>query len=161
MQVPSLTSVHWGSGVAVSCGAGCRHSLDPTWLWLWCRLAAAAPIQPLTWDSSHAMGEALEKKIRLGKKKKGRELIENFSLGTFLKVQQMDGGDCCTTMSLMPLNYTLKNVIMINFIFCICWYNWKENWIRSSLNTAAASLCNLWYGVSTFSLSLWIFLRIF
>ena len=34
-----------GSGVAVSCAVGCRHGSDPTWLWLWCRLAAVAPIR--------------------------------------------------------------------------------------------------------------------
>ena len=33
-----------GSRVAVSCGVGCRHSLHLVFLWLWCRLAAAALI---------------------------------------------------------------------------------------------------------------------
>ena len=28
----------------MSCGIGCRHGLDPKLLWLWRRLAAAAPI---------------------------------------------------------------------------------------------------------------------
>ena len=46
-SVPALAQWVKGSGVAVSCGIGCRHSLDPTLLWLWCRVAAAAPIQPL------------------------------------------------------------------------------------------------------------------
>ena len=31
-------------GVAVSYGVGHRHSLDLALLWLWCRLAAVAPI---------------------------------------------------------------------------------------------------------------------
>ena len=36
----------------MSCGAGCRHSLDPVWLWLWLwhRVAAAALIQPPAWE---------------------------------------------------------------------------------------------------------------
>ena len=29
----------YGSGIAVSCGIGCRHGLDPELLWLWWRLA--------------------------------------------------------------------------------------------------------------------------
>ena len=32
------------SGVAVSCGVGCRHGSDPVLLWLWCRPAAVALI---------------------------------------------------------------------------------------------------------------------
>ncbi len=53
-----------GSGVAVSCGIGCRRGLDPALLWLWHRLAAAAPIGPLAWESPHAVGVALEKAKR-------------------------------------------------------------------------------------------------
>ena len=44
----SLTGVHEDTGsvpgVAVSCGVGRRHGLDPTLLWLWCRPAATALI---------------------------------------------------------------------------------------------------------------------
>ena len=50
-----------GSGIAVSCGAGCRHGSDPELLWLWCRPAAIAPIKPLAWESPYAVGAALEK----------------------------------------------------------------------------------------------------
>ena len=37
---------------------------DPTLLWLWCRLAATAPIGPLAWEPSYAAGAALEKAKR-------------------------------------------------------------------------------------------------
>ena len=47
-------SVGWGSSVTVSCGIGHRCSSDPTLLWLLCRLAAAAPIQPLAWEFPYA-----------------------------------------------------------------------------------------------------------
>ena len=50
-----------GSGVAMSCGVGRRHGLDPTLLWLWCRLAAVALIGPLAWEPPYAAGVALEK----------------------------------------------------------------------------------------------------
>ena len=46
----------------MSCGVGCRHSLDLMLLWLWCRPAAAGPIRPLAWELPCAAGVALEKK---------------------------------------------------------------------------------------------------
>ena len=48
----------------MSCGVGRRRGLDPVLLWLWCRLAAVALIQPLAWELQ-ALGLALKK----GKKK--------------------------------------------------------------------------------------------
>ena len=44
----------------MSCGVGRRHSLDPELLWLWCRLAATAPIGPLAWEPPYAVGTALK-----------------------------------------------------------------------------------------------------
>ena len=46
----------------MSCGVGCTHSLDPTLLWLWCRLAAVSPIGPLAWEPPCAIGAALKSK---------------------------------------------------------------------------------------------------
>ena len=59
-----------GSGVAVSCGVGCRRGLDPTLLWLWPRLVATAPIQPLAWEPPYVVGVAQEMAERQKKKKK-------------------------------------------------------------------------------------------
>ena len=42
-------------------------------LWLWCRLAAAAPIRPLAWERPYAAGAALKSKE---KKKRERERKE-------------------------------------------------------------------------------------
>ena len=53
-------SVGQGSGVALSCGIGHRHGLDPVLLWLWHRLAAAALIQPLAWELLYAAGVVLK-----------------------------------------------------------------------------------------------------
>ena len=44
----------------MSCGVGCRRGSDPALLWLWCRLAATAPIKPLAWEPPYALGAALE-----------------------------------------------------------------------------------------------------
>ena len=38
----------------MSCGIGHRRGLDPVLLWLWCRQAATAPIQPLAWEPPYA-----------------------------------------------------------------------------------------------------------
>ena len=46
----------------MSCGVGCRCSSDPELLWLWGRLAAIAPIQPLAWEPLYATGAALKTK---------------------------------------------------------------------------------------------------
>ena len=42
------------------CGVGRRLDLDPTLLWLWCRLAAAAPIRPLVRELPYTAGVALK-----------------------------------------------------------------------------------------------------
>ena len=57
MQVRSLALVS-GSGIwrCVSCSVGRRHSSDLALQWLWCRLAAVAPIQPLAWELPYALG---------------------------------------------------------------------------------------------------------
>ena len=49
-----------GSGIAVSCGVGRRQGSDLAWLW--CRLAAVAPIRPLAWEPPHAVGAVLRSK---------------------------------------------------------------------------------------------------
>ena len=55
------------------CGVGRRFSSDLAWLWLWCRRAAAAPVQPLAWELPYASGTALKKQKQ--KKKKIFKLI--------------------------------------------------------------------------------------
>ena len=59
-SVPALAQWVKRSGVAVSCGVGCRRGSDPMLLWLWCRLAATAPIRPLAWEPPYAAGAAQE-----------------------------------------------------------------------------------------------------
>ena len=45
----------------MSCSVGYRHGSDTTLLWLWCRLAATAPVRPLAWAPPYAMGAALKR----------------------------------------------------------------------------------------------------
>ena len=58
----------------MSCGVGHRSGLDLELLWLWCRPAAAAPIQHLFWELPYAAGGAIKKKKK--KKKDFRCLLE-------------------------------------------------------------------------------------
>ena len=44
----------------MSYGVDHRLGSDPKLLWLWCKPAAAAPIQPLAWKLPYAMGVALK-----------------------------------------------------------------------------------------------------
>ena len=53
----------------MSCGVVPTCGLDPTLLWLWCRLAVAALILPLAWELSYATDVALKKKKKKKKKK--------------------------------------------------------------------------------------------
>ncbi len=45
----------------MSCGVVRGRGLDLTLLWLWYRLAAVAPIQPLAWELPYAIGVALKR----------------------------------------------------------------------------------------------------
>ena len=48
----------------MSCGGiGLRHGLDLALLWLWCRLAATAPIRPLAWEPPYDTCAALKSQI--------------------------------------------------------------------------------------------------
>ena len=48
----------------MSCGVGRRRALDPAVLWLWCGLAATAPIRPLAWEPPYAAGAVALEKIK-------------------------------------------------------------------------------------------------
>ena len=63
----------------MSCGGGCRRGSDPMLLWLWCRLASTAPIEPLAWEPSYAVGAALENAKRQKKKKRKKEKENSFN----------------------------------------------------------------------------------
>ena len=57
-SVPGLAQWVKDLAVAMSCGVGCRCSLDP--MWLWCRPAAVAQILPLAWEPPYTMGAGLK-----------------------------------------------------------------------------------------------------
>ena len=61
MQVQSLALLRFGS--------------DPALLWLWRRLAATAPIQPLAWEPPYAAGVAQEMAKKQTNKKKKNPIV--------------------------------------------------------------------------------------
>ena len=54
----------------MSCGVGHRCVSDTALLWLWCRLAGVAPIQPPAWESPYALVVALKSKAKQNKETK-------------------------------------------------------------------------------------------
>ena len=54
----------------MSCSVGHRQGLDLVVVWLWYRLAAVAPIQPLALEFPYVAGEAVFKKKRKEEKRK-------------------------------------------------------------------------------------------
>ena len=68
----------------MSCGVGRRHSLDPALLWLWCKLVAAAPLGPLSWEPPYAMGAGLGRKK---KRKENHMILSTDSEKAFDKIQ--------------------------------------------------------------------------
>ena len=59
---------------------GPRHSSDLALLWLWCRLAAVAPIRPLAWTPLYAMGAVL----KIQKMKKNSDIMKVSFLKFFI-----------------------------------------------------------------------------
>ena len=55
------------SSAAMSC-VGCTQDSDPALLWLWCKPATVAPIQPLAWELAYAASAALKKQKNKNKK---------------------------------------------------------------------------------------------
>ena len=85
----------------MSCGH--RHGSDLAWLWLWLWLAAAALIQPLTWELPYVMGAALkrpkkkknQKKVSRNTRPQPKLFRANWNIETFsssVEVTVMRGG---------------------------------------------------------------------
>ena len=58
--IPGLAQWIKELALPMSCGVGSRHGSDPALLWLWCRLAATAPIRPLAWEPPYDARAAQE-----------------------------------------------------------------------------------------------------
>ena len=74
-------------------------------MWLWRRLAAAAPIGPLAWEPPYAAGVALEKTKKKRKKRKNTHILLN---GEKLKIFLLRSG----TRQRCPLSPLLFNIVL-------------------------------------------------
>ena len=63
-SIPALAQWVKDPALSVNCGVVRRRGLDPALLWLWCRLAATAPIQPLAWEPPYVAKEIAKNKSR-------------------------------------------------------------------------------------------------
>jgi len=71
--------------VLPSCSIVRRQDSDLALLWLWCRLAAEAPIQPLAWERPYAAGTALKRTTA----KKGTYSMGTVSAAAWVKDQAL------------------------------------------------------------------------
>ena len=71
----------------MSCGVGRRRGSDPAMLWLWCRLAATAPIRPLARQPPYAAGAAQEM-VKRQKTKNKKNPKQNKKLTTQITEQK-------------------------------------------------------------------------
>ena len=74
----------------MSCGVDQRCGSDHALLWLWCRLAAVAPIRPLVWEPPDAAGVALQKKKKKFAQTGSRHVLKELvrSLNTEEKISR-------------------------------------------------------------------------
>ena len=86
-SIPGLTQSVKGSDIAVNCGVGRRHISDLSLLWLWHRLAAAAPIGPLAWELPYAAGAALKRKQTKKKERNHEDYDSSNRKKSYLKME--------------------------------------------------------------------------
>ena len=60
LQLPCYPTTAAVPDLCHVCGEGYRHGSDLVLRWLWHRLVATAPIQPLAWEHPHAAEAAQE-----------------------------------------------------------------------------------------------------
>ena len=124
----------------MSCGVGRRRGSDLALLWLWCRLAATAPIRPLAWEPPYAVETAQEKAKRQKDKKKRwkTHLSNNYNLsccvtsGVFVRANWH--GFRCVVLTINLTNAFLSIPIWKKFTFT--WDGQKiplESWPRAML----------------------------
>ena len=88
---------------------------DPVLLWLWCRLAAIAPIRPLAWEPPYASGEVL--------KSKKKKFLSCFQLVLILndlkKYVCICIWNCTQCTHNFNIFYTQINIIILYYIIVI------------------------------------------
>ena len=106
--------------IAMSCGVGHRHGSDVALLWLWCRLAATAPIKHLAWEPP-ICHECSPKKKKRKKERKKRNISDTNPAFPYLLM-----GKKKKSLYMPPTpqknphsNFSPKNTIMAIFLFAL------------------------------------------
>ena len=81
--ITNSSRIHEDVGSVLGSSVGRRCGSDLALLWLWCRPAAAAPVQPLAWELPYATGAALKKQ-----KTKNKPLREGKQINTFKTLRE-------------------------------------------------------------------------
>ena len=159
---PWPRSVGEGSGIAVSCGVGCRSGSNLALLWH--RPVATALIQPLAWGLPYAVGAALKwqkkKKEKKKKKKKRRRRRREKSLcphvdytcahqhlQRFLLPTSLDSGRRCTDLSTPSVQFSHQ----LSFSLSMTSRTVPTNWINAN------PLRRDGWALGMLTLLLWIF----
>ena len=122
------------SSVAISCSIGHRHGLDPALLWLWCRLAAAAPIQPLAWELPYATSVALQRQKKKNQKIKSPRCSVRENSSSFQSLRKDTGFWWHTALS--------NCAIWIQFRF-----GHRAHFFANAVSSAHSKLENAWWGL--------------
>ena len=117
----------------MSCGVSCRRSSDAKLLWLWCRPAAVAPIQPAAWELSYAAREAL-------KAKKQEKEIKGIQVGKVEIKLSLTAGDITSYIE-NPKDSTQRPADVINKFSKVAGY--KINIQKSVVGFLFWSFCLL------------------
>jgi len=130
----------------MSCGVGFRCDTDLALLWLWCRLAATAPIRPLTWEPPYATCLAL---------KRGKKKI--ISLYGKYKESHWEDTICFISHSIMHIH----NPVQSQLVLIIPWHLSKLPTISFSMRREQSSKLRTFTRSQQMTISLLIYFFIF
>ena len=111
-------------------GVGLRLVLDPALLWLWCRPAAAAPIQPLAWEPPYAMALTLKgKKQKQENRHKQMKRVRHERVPmTKCPCHQEKSHCCCIRVFHQPGTLTWDPWASVLLVFRHHRYGWWNCW---------------------------------
>ena len=96
----------------MSCGAGRRRGSDTKLLWVWCRLAATALIQPLAWEPPYATISTLKRKENSGAHR--RALIH---------LMDTEHNVFCGSFCFLVPNRILRKILVLLIFFLVLYSN--------------------------------------
>ena len=106
----------------MSCGLCWRCGLAPVLLWLWHKLAAAPPIEPLAWELPYAVGAALKNKKKKNEKNICNDIYnarKQISSGNLWNYKQNNHRKHSMNFSYSQINLFFIIVIPVAlYIFC-------------------------------------------